>query len=310
MALAVLQANLKDAASTPDGVAGFTQLYEGLQQKPAFLFLTEAYDESRGLDPGLQTWASANGYRMTHDLYRDDEKIHDRHGWVALAAAGLVVSEPEIIRLPGNEQERARRVGRTAVKVCMHDEESGQDIDIFGAHLSDRDPETNVTQAVALAAYADPDKPTAFVLQTNSMRRSGIRAAALRRAGHHFQDLPQADPGDAPPESLHTPEGQEWKPRRIASLATRLGGMAAGLSVGYLERQGFRSDHPLLQPATVHVGPVPIGKVDHIFVRNAGVRSAKPLKNILVRDMNGLRRVPHRVTVGSVYISRKHARAA
>ncbi len=306
MAITALEANLKDTASTAEGVQAFWALYDRLEQTPGFAFLAEACKESDELHPDFEVAATARGLRLYTEKYDDDQAIKDRHRWVALALGSEVVDHM-IIRL-GSHRERVRGIGRTAIRVRMHDPESGKDIDFLGAHLSDRSSELNEAQALALLEHTDVSIPTVPVLQTNSMRPWGLWQPALRLAGYFFNHQRQAEPGTPAPRSLLGSEGRKWVPARIASLAARLGGMAEGRSYSLFRNAGFTSDSPLRQRASVYaLNRLPIGKVDHIWARGARVRNAKTLNNPLTPTTKHLSEVPHRMVIGEVYVPGKQA---
>ena len=298
MAITTLVANLKDTGGAPEGAQAFWELYDGLEQKPGFAFLAEACKEADVLDPEFAAGAVLRGLKLYSEPYQDSADIKDRHRWLAFAAGSQVVGA-EVLHL-GSRRERVRNIGRTAIRVRMRDEETSSEIDMFGAHLSDRSAELNEAQAIALLEQVDPERSTAFALQTNAMRPWGLWQPVLRLAGSIFSRKSQAAPGMPVPESLLSVEGRKWVPKRIASLAARLGGMAEGLSYSAIEAEGFKSDSPIRQRATVHIFGVPIGKVDHIWVRSAKVTTHAPLKNPLTPTTRGLRQVPHRVVIGDV----------
>lgn len=211
------------------------------------------------------------GYNVVAQLYEDSDNRRDRHGLMMIGREDLVL-----------ESWPVRLAGRTALQLAVYDEQSACSVDVVGVHLDDRLEITRVEQVLSLLEYLEQlwdtvqKRPVVAVGDFNAMK-DGMRASILRTVGYVASLLPQLEPGTPKPENMFSMEGLCYIPPRLASLYSRLGGMATGETLRILLASGFRDDN---QPhASTATNNFPIAEIDHIVARDADVSDYKVVSN-------------------------------
>lgn len=148
----------------------------------------------------------------------------------------------------------------------MRDPETGRIVNIIGAHLDDRHEATRLEQAKVAIAGINPNLPSVFAGDCNSMnKRDWKRFVPLVFGKFIAPHLPVKDPGE-----------ETSKLERIGSLTRRLGEMAIGDTVElFLEARLHEAGR---YERTMMFGRLPLFNLDHMFVSRMDANFAKPDK--------------------------------
>lgn len=209
------------------------------------LFLPEAYDYARGIEPSIALSLKAMGYKAVDVAYaehkrRDDGATIDPHT--------LFLSRIEVVRM-----ETIRPGGiRNMQVIDVKDPKSGQIVRVFGIHLDDRTEARRLRQVQGIIQYCN-DSP--FPVIAGGDFNAMYEASRFSRLLRH----------DAAQEII------KYIP---SSTLSRLSEMAIGDTLSdLLEATNLRDIDPQHRPTTTpkmrgreYMPSIRLAQIDHIFV--------------------------------------------
>ncbi|MGH7195363.1 MAG: endonuclease/exonuclease/phosphatase family protein [Candidatus Saccharimonadales bacterium] len=264
MSLDVLAWNAQECLGKPDLR---DEIYEQLRQTVAdsagVIVLSEAcrerpmpIDEVAG---ELEQFASIYGFQLCLAGYQDAERpagVPKNYEKYLAVLSRLEQASGSIFRL----------AGRNAVELSGRHEAA--DITLIGAHYDHRSESRRLPQAQASLVEFDNHQDSIAILagDLNAMHGQGARAKLLKATRPVTRLIGANEVKESSrPDDMTSIKGVEYKFRRAASCAYRVGEMAAGETMRLLEGAGFNDAD--LEHKPTHLG----GKLDHIMYRG-GVR--------------------------------------
>lgn len=253
--LIVSSHNLADALSDAEKIPVFLDSVD--QQRPDILVLPEAYGEDKiTYLANVEKALEREHYSFLHVLNNDADDRKDRHGTAVIYRSTHDVLKAEAVRL----------ATRNALQLHMRDPETGRVVNVIGAHLDDRHEANRLVQAKAAIEGINPNLPSVFAGDCNSMnKRDWKRFAPLLFGKFIAPHLPVKEPGE-----------KASKLERVGSLTQRLGEMATGDTVELFLDAGMReAGH---YERTMMARGIPLFNLDHMFVTQMDVDFAGPDK--------------------------------
>lgn len=205
---------------------------------PDVAFFPEAYAVGCDPDDILKSIEDIqnNGYAINASPYIDNDTRRDRHGMLMAVAEDSIVDGPTSTYLEGRSMQYAI-IGLQGSKVSVK---------AAGIHLDDRSERRRTNDIIALNRNIGPDEPVVVMGTTNGTYRDAPWARTFRILGNAARLIPHEHPGKP------RPRGPFEQVTRIASLLSRNGEMASGLTLHALRAIGLEDADPDRLPTTAY----------------------------------------------------------